>query len=102
MPGFLSSRPNWVPPLHRPHWSIAPPPFGSKGGGTQSLTGEEVQGPVSDEGTDTLILYVHYNSSSDEVHLFRHSLIFMEQRWKVYKNSVTFNNTIRKAWLHPN
>jgi hypothetical protein len=32
-----------------------PPPFGSEGG-TQSLAGERVGGPNSDEGTDTVVL----------------------------------------------
>jgi hypothetical protein len=39
---------------------VPPPPsrpFGSGGGGTQSLAGEGVGGPNSDEGTDTVLLY---------------------------------------------
>ncbi len=52
--GFLSSRPNWLPP-HRE--CLPPPPFGS------SLWGEGARGANSDEGRDTLVLYVYYNPS---------------------------------------
>ncbi len=47
VPGFLSSRPNWLlPPLHRLA-SVAPPPFGSGGGGgAHSLAGEGRAEPI--------------------------------------------------------
>ena len=61
--GFLSSRPNWVPPPPCPQASITPPtPFGSKKRDTLACGGG-VGGPNSDEGTDTLVLYVYYNPS---------------------------------------
>ncbi len=41
---------------------VLPPPLGSRGE-THSLAGEGVGGPNSDEGTDTLVLYV-YNPST--------------------------------------
>jgi hypothetical protein len=41
VPGFLSSRPNWVPPPPLPLGSVAPSPFGSEGE-THSLAGEGV------------------------------------------------------------
>jgi hypothetical protein len=31
------------------------------GGGTHSLPGDGVGGPYSDEGTESLVLYVYYN-----------------------------------------
>jgi hypothetical protein len=49
VPGFLSGRPNWLPPPPHPQASVAPPPFGSGGEGGG--------GAISDEGTDTLVLY---------------------------------------------
>jgi hypothetical protein len=54
VPGFLSSRPNW---LHRPpypHASVAPPLVPR--GVTHSLAGEGAGGAKSDEGKDTLVL----------------------------------------------
>jgi hypothetical protein len=57
VPGFLSSRPNWVPPPT----SECCPPVGSTGE-THSLAREGVSEPKSDEGTDTLVLYsMYYN-----------------------------------------
>jgi hypothetical protein len=84
VPGFPSSRPNWLPPPPRPQVSVDLPPFGNKWRKTHSLAkegagsqfarrdrhsgtlgmnnpstvwGEEWQGgPNSDEGTDTLVL----------------------------------------------
>ncbi len=60
MPSFLSSRPNWVPPHVHPYpqASVASLP---KGGDTLA---RGVRGPNSDEGTDTLVLYVYYNPST--------------------------------------
>jgi hypothetical protein len=43
VPGFLSSRPNWLPPPPHPQVSVAPP-FGPRGRGTYSLGGEGVGG----------------------------------------------------------
>jgi hypothetical protein len=57
VPGFLSSRPNWVPhPLTRKGVFFPTFPFVS---GDTLAGGEGVGGPNSDEGTDTLVLYVH-------------------------------------------
>jgi hypothetical protein len=39
VPCFLSSRPNWVPPLPHPQGSVAPPPFGSWGGSHTCMWG---------------------------------------------------------------
>jgi hypothetical protein len=46
VPGFLSSRPNWLPPPIHPQASIAfsPPPPLVPGGGTHSLAGEGTGG----------------------------------------------------------
>jgi hypothetical protein len=55
VPGFLSSRQNWVPPPPHLQASVVPPPpppFGS--GGTHSIAGAGVGVPNSDEGTDTV------------------------------------------------
>ncbi len=61
VPGFPSSRPNWVPhPLT--HKGVLLPPF--QKGETHSLVGEG--GPNSDEGTDTLLIYVNYSTSKLE------------------------------------
>jgi hypothetical protein len=64
VPGFLSSRPNWLPPSRHPQRSVAPPPFGSKGGRHTRLRGRGWRGPNCDEGIDTLVLYVYYNPST--------------------------------------
>jgi hypothetical protein len=56
VPGFLSNRPNWVPPPPRQKESVAPPPFGSRGE-THLLAGGGLGGLNSDEGTDVLVLY---------------------------------------------
>jgi hypothetical protein len=50
MPGFLSSRPNWLPPPSYPHTSVAPPLFWFGGRGGHSLAGEGAGGANSDEG----------------------------------------------------
>ncbi len=50
VPGFLSSRPNWVPPLPQPQGSVAPPPFGFKGKRHTRLRRRGWGGPNSDEG----------------------------------------------------
>jgi hypothetical protein len=56
-PGFLSSRPNWIPLTTSTASECYPPSFGSKGE-THSLAGEGVGGgPNSNEGTDTLVYY---------------------------------------------
>jgi hypothetical protein len=47
------------PPTPPPHPQASVSPFGS-GGGTHSLGGEGLEGPNSDEGTDTVLLYVCY------------------------------------------
>jgi hypothetical protein len=39
LPGFLSSRPNRITPPPHPQGSVAPPPFGSKGGDTFACGG---------------------------------------------------------------
>jgi hypothetical protein len=54
VPGFPSSRPNWVRPPS-PAGECCPPLIP---GGTHSLTGEGVGGPSSDEGTDTVVFEV--------------------------------------------
>jgi hypothetical protein len=59
---FPPSRPNWVPLLNHPQASVAPSPFGSMGGVTLACGGG-CWGSNSDEGTDTLLLYVNYNTS---------------------------------------
>jgi hypothetical protein len=57
VPGFLSSRPNWLlPPPHQPT-SGTPPPLVPRGGGAHSLAEEGAEGANSVEGTDTLVLY---------------------------------------------
>jgi hypothetical protein len=48
-------------PLPHPQASVAPPPFGSKGGDTL-VRGVGVGGHNSDEGTATLILYMYINA----------------------------------------
>jgi hypothetical protein len=48
VPGFLSSRPNWVRPPPLCHKRGVLPPFGSTG--AHSLQGEGMVGPNSDEG----------------------------------------------------
>jgi hypothetical protein len=62
VPEFLSLRRNWVPPPP-PQARVPPPPLGSLGGAT-CLAGEMVGGPNSDEGTDALVFYLHYNPST--------------------------------------
>ncbi len=56
MPGFLSSRPNWLPPTSHPQAIVAPRPRFQGGGGANSLSGEGAGGANSDEETDTLEL----------------------------------------------
>jgi hypothetical protein len=69
MPGFLSSRSNWVPPIPYPQDGVAPLPLGPRGE-TLSLAGEKVGGPNSDDGTDTLVLQILYHNSSSILSLF--------------------------------
>ncbi len=57
MPGFHSSRPNWVPPSPHSQGSVAPPPLWVQGGDTLA-SGGVGKGPNLDEGTDTLVLFV--------------------------------------------
>jgi hypothetical protein len=53
--------PELGPPLTRK--GVAPPPLGTKGGDT--LAWEAGGGvPNTDEGTDTQVLYVYYNTST--------------------------------------
>ncbi len=53
VPGFLPSRPDWVPPHSNPQESVAPPPRGEP----HSHAGEVVGGwPNSDDEKDTLVL----------------------------------------------
>jgi hypothetical protein len=59
--GFISSLPNWVPPPPQSEASVAPLSLGPRGE-THSLAGEGMGGPNSNEVTDTLVLYVYYNT----------------------------------------
>ncbi len=63
VPGFLSSRPVWLPLPPHSQTSVASS-FGSKvvggGRGKHSLAGEGAGGANSDEGTGTLVLLVKY------------------------------------------
>jgi hypothetical protein len=79
VPGFLSSRLNWVPPLPHPQGIVArlaPPLFVSKGRHTR-WWGGGCGGPNSDEGINTLILYVYYNPSTDSTPPPFQSYIFL-------------------------
>ena len=50
------------PPPPTPQTKVAPPLAPrTQVGGTHSLPGEGVGGPYSDEGTESLVLYVYYN-----------------------------------------
>jgi hypothetical protein len=62
--GFFSSRPNWdPPPTPSPAGECVPHPFGSGGpggeGDTLACCRGGGDGPNSDEGTDTVVLYVY-------------------------------------------
>jgi hypothetical protein len=57
--GFLSSRPYWVPPPLTRKRVLIPPMLGPRWE-THSLARDGVGRPNSDEGTDTLVLYVYY------------------------------------------
>jgi hypothetical protein len=48
-----------------PQASVALPPFGSKVRDTLACGWGSVAGPNSEEGTDTLVLYVYYNHSTN-------------------------------------
>ncbi len=63
VPGFLSSRPNWVPHPLTSYGVLLVPPLGPRGE-THSLAVKRVGEPNSDEGTDTLELCVYYKHSS--------------------------------------
>jgi hypothetical protein len=64
VPGFLSSRPNWVPPPPHPQGSYDSPLW-VQGGRHTRLWGMGWRGPNSDEGTDNrhsaTLLYVCYS-----------------------------------------
>ncbi len=66
VPGFLSLRPNWVPPPPHPQARLFPPTFGFKGGGRHtSLRGR--WGPNADEETENCVYYsrgIIYNPST--------------------------------------
>jgi len=49
VPGFLSSRPNWVRPPPHPKANVVGLLW-FRGGGAHSLAGERVSGPNSEEG----------------------------------------------------
>ncbi len=60
VPGFLSSRPNWLPPALSPAKECVAPPFGP-GRGAPTRWGERGGGANSDNGTDTLVPYSRYS-----------------------------------------
>jgi hypothetical protein len=63
VPGFLSSRPDWFPPPPNPpklQESVAPYLWVQWGRQNRLRDGEL----NSDDGTDTLVLYVKYNTST--------------------------------------
>jgi hypothetical protein len=63
VPGFLSSRPKWVPHPFIRKGLLLLPTLRPRGEGVHSLAGEGVGGPNSDEWTDTLVLYLYYSTS---------------------------------------
>jgi hypothetical protein len=83
MPGFLSSRPNWVPPNPPPARECCSSPLWVQGG-TDSLEGEGVGEPNSDERTDTLVLFVYYIRSTPQstVIVSLHQ-IYQSLKWEV-------------------
>ncbi len=58
------------PPPRTPQAKAAPPwTLGPKWGGTHSLPWEGVGGPNSDEGTESLVLYVYYDPFTVNIEL---------------------------------
>jgi hypothetical protein len=63
VPGFLSSRPNWLRPPPHPQGSVAPPLPLWSGGAGEHAGGRGGRVANSDEGTDTLLLCRYSNPS---------------------------------------
>jgi hypothetical protein len=63
VPEFMYLRRNWVPPPPPPSKYMCLPPSLGSWRDSHTLAGEGVGGPDSDEGTETLELYVYYNPS---------------------------------------
>ncbi len=76
VPGFLSSRPNWLPPPHHQQASVAYP-FGSKGGRHTRLR-ERGRGGGQIGRRDTLVLQVWYNPSTGTLPVLRITSNFTE------------------------
>ncbi len=70
---------------------LPPPPLGPRGE-THSLAGEGVGGPNSNEGTDTMVLYVYYKLLY--VSLWRYTEF---HTWKKSRNSVKFRGISRNS-----
>ncbi len=65
VPGFLFSRPNWVPPLPRPQASIAPLPLGVQVGGHTRSRGRGWGDPIPTKGqTLWYFMILYYNPST--------------------------------------
>ncbi len=57
-----------TPPPPHPQASVSPPPL-VPGGGAHSLAIERLESPNSDEGTYTVILFIHMYFVTPEAHL---------------------------------
>jgi hypothetical protein len=70
MLGFYSSRPNWDShaPSAADDCATPPPPLGFGGWGTHSFERKGVEGLNSDEGTDTVVLYIYIVTESKHSH----------------------------------
>jgi hypothetical protein len=82
VPGFLSSRPNWVPPLPHPQASVASPPLGPRGE-KNSLAGKG-GGPKSDDWTESLALCILRDQDRPKGNILKTIVILAKPNYEHY------------------
>jgi hypothetical protein len=91
VPGFLSICLNWVPSSAS---ECCSPSLGPRGE-THSLAGEGVGEPNSNEGTDTLVLYVYYKLLCVSLEIYE--ILYCTYMKKVTEFGISRNYTTRNS-----
>jgi hypothetical protein len=102
MPGFLSSRPNWLPPPPHPQASVAPLPLVQGEHSHLRIGGGE--GANSEEKTGTLVLYrsVPEIPVCIDLHMYCMYIVYLHVVLPLYVRKIINGHRILKGLSHEN